>query len=249
MHYGIIAAGDGSRLVQEGVERPKPLVELCGKPMIGRLIDIFLDCGAESVSVIVNERMVQVREYLEQRTALSPVPLRVVVKSTPSSMHSFRELSRVMGRDGRFVLTTVDTVFRPDEFAAYVREFSEAPSDVDALMAVTGYVDDEKPLYVCADAQMRVSAFLDSAPSGRCYVSGGIYGLDGKAFEVLDRCLERGVSRMRNFQRALLEEGLDVRARLFDKIIDVDHAGDIAKAQAFVCGPGNSDNPQQICQR
>lgn len=249
MHYGIIAAGDGSRLVQEGVERPKPLVELCGKPMIGRLIDIFMDCGAESVSVIVNEHMAQVRDYLEHRVPLSSVPLRVVVKSTPSSMHSFRELARVMGRDGRFVLTTVDTIFRPDEFAAYVREFSEAPSDVDALMAVTGYVDDEKPLYVCTDERMRVSAFLDEAPDGPFYVSGGIYGLDSKAFDVLERCVERGVSRMRNFQRALLEEGLDVRARLFDKIIDVDHADDIAKARAFVCDGGKNDNPQQICQR
>lgn len=249
MHYGIIAAGDGSRLVQEGVERPKPLVELCGKPMIGRLIDIFMDCGAESVSVIVNERMAQVRDYLEQRSAVSPVPMRVVVKSTPSSMHSFRELARVMGRDGRFVLTTVDTIFRPDEFAAYVREFSEAPAEVDALMAVTGYVDDEKPLYVCTDARMHVSAFLDEAPDGPFYVSGGIYGLDSKAFDVLERSVERGVSRMRNFQRALLEEGLDVRARLFDKIIDVDHADDIAKAWAFVCDGGKNDNPQQICQR
>lgn len=224
-------------------------MELCGKPMIGRLIDIFMDCGAESVSVIVNERMAQVREYLEQRSAASPVPLRVVVKSTPSSMHSFRELGRVMGRDGRFVLTTVDTIFRPDEFAAYVREFSEAPSDVDALMAVTGYVDDEKPLYVCADERMRVSASWTRPLPAPAHVSGGIYGLDGRAFEVLERCVERGVSRMRNFQRALLEEGLDVRARLFDKIIDVDHAGDIAKARAFVCEGGKSDNPQQICQR
>ena len=41
MHYGIIAAGEGSRLVQEGVALPKPLVGLNGEPMIGRLINIF----------------------------------------------------------------------------------------------------------------------------------------------------------------------------------------------------------------
>ena len=57
MHYGIIAAGEGSRLVQEGVSRPKPLVEIEGCPMIERLIRIFGECGAESVSVIVNEEM------------------------------------------------------------------------------------------------------------------------------------------------------------------------------------------------
>jgi len=41
MNYAIIAAGEGSRLMQEGVEQPKPLVELNGEPMIHRLIRIF----------------------------------------------------------------------------------------------------------------------------------------------------------------------------------------------------------------
>ena len=57
MHYAIIAAGEGSRLVQEGIQLPKPLVDLDGRPMIKRLIDIMLDCDAESLSVIVNEQM------------------------------------------------------------------------------------------------------------------------------------------------------------------------------------------------
>ena len=56
MHYGIIAAGEGSRLVREGVALPKPLVDLDGRPMIERLIDIFVSLGAESVGIIVNEQ-------------------------------------------------------------------------------------------------------------------------------------------------------------------------------------------------
>lgn len=246
MHYGIIAAGEGSRLAQEGVERPKPLVSVCGTPMIGRLIGIFTACGAESVSVIVNESMAEVREYVERLAADSPVPVRLVVKSTPSSMHSFWELSRVMGREGKFVLTTVDTIFRPDDFAAYVREFESAPEGVDALMAVTGHVDDEKPLYVATDADMRVTGFLDAPAPGVSYVSGGIYGLTARALEVLDLCMERGVSRMRNFQRALIDEGLTVRASLMGKILDVDHADDIRKAEEFVGGVCDRDPNQSI---
>ena len=65
MNYAIIAAGEGSRLAQEGVAKPKPLVELQGEPMIGRLINIMLRCNAESISIIVNEHMTEVREYLE----------------------------------------------------------------------------------------------------------------------------------------------------------------------------------------
>ena len=46
--------------------------------------------------------------------------------------------------------------------------------------------------------------------------------------------MESGVSRMRNYQRALVDDGLRLKAYPFPKIIDVDHAGDIATAEAFL---------------
>ena len=39
---------------------------------------------------------------------------------------------------------------------------------------------------------------------------------------------------MRNFQRALVEDGLKLKAYPFSKILDVDHASDIAKAEDFL---------------
>ena len=39
MKFAIISAGEGSRLSQEGVALPKPLVQLNGVAMIDRLID------------------------------------------------------------------------------------------------------------------------------------------------------------------------------------------------------------------
>lgn len=230
MNYAIIAAGEGSRLVQEGVQLPKPLVQLNGTPMIQRLIDIFLRCNAESISVIVNEQMTRVREYLEQLKL--PVPLHLIVKSTPSSMHSFYEVSRNF-KFGKFCLTTVDTIFREDEFRRYVEAF-EADRTMDGYMAVTSFIDDEKPLYIDVDSDLRITAFKDSPWDGVKYISGGVYGLTAPVLAVLERCMEQGVSRMRNYQRALVESGLNLRAYPFDKIIDVDHAGDIAVAEQFI---------------
>lgn len=231
MNYAIIAAGEGSRLQQEGVRLPKPLVRLNGEPMIKRLIDIFLRCNAESLSVIVNEQMTEVRQYLESLEL--PVPFRLVVKSTPSSMHSFYEVSRGFTA-GRFCLTTVDTIFREEDFRRYIEAF-EADTEADGYMAVTSFIDDEKPLYVDVDpADMRITAFRDEPFEGVRYISGGIYGLTAPALDILADCMERGVSRMRNYQRALVEGGLDLRAYPLGKIVDVDHAGDIATAEAFI---------------
>lgn len=230
MNYAIIAAGEGSRLVQEGVKLPKPLVNLCGTPMIKRLIDIMTDCNPESLSIIVNEQMTEVRDYLESLKV--PVPLHLTVKTTPSSMHSFYEVSRHF-KDGKFILTTVDTIFREEDFRAYVEAF-EADETTDGYMAVTSFIDDEKPLYIDVDADMRITAFRDRPFEGMKYISGGIYGLTAPALKVLENCMETGVSRMRNYQRALVEAGLDLKAYPFPKIIDVDHAGDIATAEAFI---------------
>ena len=234
MNYAIIAAGEGSRLVQEGVQRPKPLVDLDGRPMIGRLIDIFMEHNPESLSVIVNEQMTEVADYLRSRTY--PVGFNLTVKSTPSSMHSFYEVSRGF-KDGKFCLTTVDTIFRSDDFGRYIEAFEQ--SDADGYMAVTPFIDDEKPLYVNTEAEMRVTAFLDTPPAtGARYVSCGIYGLTAPAaLDVLRRCIEQGQSRMRNYQRALVAAGLDIRAHSIGKIMDVDHAGDIIKAREFINNP------------
>lgn len=233
MKYAVIAAGEGSRLAGEGVSVPKPLVKLGGVPMIERLLRIFKANGAEEVVIIVNTLSPQTEAYVRRLMETADGSgIRLVVKTTPSSMHSFFELSPYLD-GGPFCLTTVDTIFHEEEFSRYVRAFLD--SDVEGLMAVTDFVDDEKPLYVSTDADLRITGFYD-APSGCRYISGGIYCLRPSAIATLRRCMAEGRSRMRNFQRALVEDGLPLKAYPFSKILDVDHACDIAKAEAFLSG-------------
>ena len=226
MNYAIIAAGDGSRLAQEGVARPKPLVELKGETMIDRLIRIFLANGATSISIIVNEKMPEVANHLRSLTL--NIPLNIVETYTPSSMHSFYALSEVMPK-GKFCLTTVDTIFEEDEFSNFIQIF-ESASDIAGLFAVTGFIDDEKPLYVKVDDNDMIISFEDENYEGSKYISGGIYCLDDRSLPILKNAIDSGNSRMRNYQRALVNSGLAITAYPFDKIIDVDHAADIDTA-------------------
>lgn len=39
---------------------------------------------------------------------------------------------------------------------------------------------------------------------------------------------------MRNFQRALIRDGRKLRAFTFSKVMDIDHATDIVKAERFL---------------
>ncbi|MDR1402699.1 MAG: NTP transferase domain-containing protein [Tannerellaceae bacterium] len=231
MDYAIIAAGAGSRLVQEGVEWPKPLVRLNGISLIDRLIDVFLQNDATSINVIVNEEMKEVQAYLGKLQL--PVPYRLRIKSTRSSMHSFFELKDCLQNE-RFCLATVDAIFKEEEFRKYIQSFLK-DENIDGLMAVTDYIDDEKPLYVNTDQNLCIKSFSDKAePGGVRYISGGVYCLKRTALKVLDGAMAKGMSKMRNYQRLLIEEGLALKAYPFSKIVDVDHAGDIVTAERFL---------------
>ena len=229
MRNAIIAAGEGSRLASEGIEVPKPLVKIQGTPLIERLIEIFTRNGAESISIIINSRQPATLEFLKKMERR--YRLNIVVKDTPSSMHSLHALSPYL-RGGRFCLTTVDTLFHEEEFARYIKTFKE--SGHDGMMAVTDFIDDEKPLYVATNGLMDITAFCDHATESTKYISGGIYCLSPKTLDILDRCMAEGIQRMRNFQRRLAEEGMKLKAYPFGKIIDIDHAEDIAKAEEFL---------------
>lgn len=276
MRYAIIAAGEGSRLAQEGVENPKPLVKVGGEHLIDRLIRIFCDNDATDILIICNEQATQVNSHLKEieQKGLNgrDVPLRHIVKSTPSSMHSFYELSSYLSNEP-FILTTVDTIFREDEFSDYVESFKRSITSgaADGVMGVTDFIDDEKPLYVetktngmsAKEGRETITAFLDADDKGMCkYISGGIYGLCPQtALATLHRCMSSGQSRMRNFQRGLIEDGLQLLAYPFSKVLDIDHASDIEKAEAFVrkkkvvgvfrarkFSPNSVENDQMILQ-
>lgn len=238
MKFAIIAAGEGSRLAAEGITTPKPLISVKGEHIIDRLMRIFAENGAEEIDVICNDRTNLVSEHLlgieEDGLNGFPIPLQMHVKSTPSSMHSFFELSpRLEGH--AFILTTVDTIFKEDEFKAYVNAFRQSlDKGYDGLMGVTDFIDDEKPLYVGTDADMNITGFYDTADHDCRYISGGIYGLAPNAIDTLKDCMARGESRMRNFQRGLIRDGRRLKAWSFSKVLDIDHAADIGKAEEFL---------------
>ena len=229
MKFAIIAAGEGSRLAREGVKEPKPLIKLQGIPIIERLVMLFAAQGASSINIIINEQQPATLAKLQELQ--ERYPINIVVKDTPSSMHSLHALSHLL-RGEKFCLTTVDTIFKEEEFAEYIRTFET--SQYDGLMAVTDYIDDEKPLYVDTDGRLDITAFCDHPSATSRYISGGIYGLDDKALDILDCCMAAGIERMRNFQRSLVGNGLKLKAYPFKKIIDIDHAEDIAKAEEFL---------------
>lgn len=60
----ILAAGDGGRLGTLTRERPKPLVELAGRPIIAYTLDALRDAGVSETAVVIGYRAAQLGEAL-----------------------------------------------------------------------------------------------------------------------------------------------------------------------------------------
>ena len=240
MIYAIIAAGEGSRLLQEGVKGPKPMVKVNGEMLIDRLIRIFLDNHAEKITVIVNDHSPDLVEHL-QGLAL-PAPLHLVIKSTPSSFHSFYELLQVNNEvPEELCLATTDSIFDESEFSNYISEFKNGAKR-DGLFAVTSFIDDETPLYVSFDDALAVTEITDNSAKPNPFISGGIYCLRKSALAMVASAMNEGVHRMRNFQKMLLQRGLRIEAFPFSKVLDIDHITDIAKAEDFLRETKSTNN-------
>jgi NDP-sugar pyrophosphorylase family protein len=227
---GIIAAGEGSRLKSEGITPPKPLVAVNGIPLIERLIRSYIRFGITEIACIVNEASLEVKRFVESKRF--PVPVRFVVKSTPSSMHSLFALAPLLG-GGPFLLSTVDSIFNEDEFGRFLASAADRTS-ADGILAVTDFVDDENPLYVQVDRQNTIISFGKGEGPGPSYVTGGLYIFSPRIFGEVDSALKGGIERLRNFLGHLIARGFRLEAYPFSKIIDIDHAADIRAAEELL---------------
>ena len=91
------------------------------------------------------------------------------------------------------------------------------------LNQAVGYYDD-----YLADNPEAKSAMVDRAI---CVFYAGDHA---SAIAALESAMGQDMSRLRNYQRHLVEKGLSLKAYPFSKIIDVDHAEDIMKAESFL---------------
>lgn len=228
MDFAIIAAGEGLRLREEGIQVPKPLVTVNGVPLIQRIINIIRNTGKSSITCIINEKSEELETFLLKYSRTNPINL--IVKSTPSSLHSLYQLNRFLSTP--FLLTTADSVFLESEFKSFVN-YGMNLKDADGVIAVTDFIDDEKPLYTDIDENNRITNFKDSN-DGYEFITGGLYLFKTDIQKELEEAVNSGVVRLRNFLRFLIQKDFRLYAYPFSKIIDVDHMSDIKIAEEFL---------------
>ena len=224
---GIIAAGEGSRLRQAGFVVPKPMVPVAGVPLIESTIRNFVAARITRLSIIVNEQERDCAAWIRAR--FPELDLHLIVKTTASSLESFREVAAGAGA-GRMLISTVDAWCRPEDFARFVESAKARPPEA-TVLAVTPLVDDEKPLGVALDADGRVTALGVDAPA---LVTAGVYLVSERA-----RRLEppARLGRLREHLGWLHASGEPMYGEVIETVVDVDRAEDVALAETLAARP------------
>jgi NDP-sugar pyrophosphorylase family protein len=229
MKAGIIAAGKGERLVRGGIPVPKPLVPVCGEPMIARAIRAAARLKVTSIACIVNNLHPEVAGYL--RSGHWPVPLELVVKNTSSSMESLFELAPFLDT-GPFMLFTVDAVFPFETLDPFLFK-ARGIHGASGVLALTRFVDDEKPLWVETDADQKITAMGNDA--GPCpYVTAGFYYFHPDIFTEVRAARAVKLGALRQFLGLLVDSGHAIYGLPVSKTLDVDYPEDIEKAEGFL---------------
>jgi NDP-sugar pyrophosphorylase family protein len=220
---GVLAAGDGSRLRRDGYSMPKIMVRVAGVPLIEHVVGNLVAADIAPIAILASEEANDGARWV--CTRFPRWDIRVVTRTTGSSLESFQEIARG-ARGGRTLISTVDAWCPRDDFVCFVETARHYPSDA-TVIAVTPFVADERPLWVTLDRTGRVTQL--GRASGTV-VTAGIY-LVPESVRGLSIAYPGG--RLRDFLASLVERGAPVYGLSIPVVVDVDRAQDVALAEAL----------------
>jgi NDP-sugar pyrophosphorylase family protein len=225
---GIIAAGDGTRLAKISAGTVKPLIPLAGRPLSHWILSGLIAAGAKAATVLTNSRGSDVP--LSLAAAFPEITFDFVTADTASSFESFRLVSRRLATHAEdFIISTVDALIRPEDVSRFVQECRASHAAVG--LAITPYIDDEKPLWVDLNEDGQVIALGDGAKKRR-FATSGLYYLTREAAAIFPEASAH--ARLRDFLSALVASELRVSGVILPKTIDIDRPEDLAAAELFL---------------
>jgi L-glutamine-phosphate cytidylyltransferase len=162
----ILAAGRGSRLGSLGNERPKCLVELCGKPLIERQVAALRGGGVDEVGVV--------RGYRPDMIALPNIIYFDNLRWAETNMVASLAAAAEWLRAGPVIVSYADIFYR----RALVRDLVAAAGDL-----VISYDRKWRMLW-----SRRFADPLSDAETFRADASGALVEIGGKAAKIEEIC-------------------------------------------------------------
>jgi glucose-1-phosphate cytidylyltransferase len=197
----ILAGGLGSRLSEETTLKPKPMVEIGGKPMLWHIMNIFSCYGVDEFIVALGYRGEVIKEYFLNFYALNN-NVTVDLATGGSTIHEGRQprwkvhlvdtgaqtqtggrvkrLERWLGDDETFMLTYGDGVADVD-----IRALLKFHQGHGKLATVTTVRPPARFGGIVFEGD-KVAEFTEKPQTGEGWINGGFFVLDRRVLSYID---------------------------------------------------------------
>jgi NDP-sugar pyrophosphorylase family protein len=213
----LLAAGRGSRLVSLTADRPKPLLEVAGKPLIAHIVGGLINAGLREFVVVSGHLAEQIEQwcvaFARQTRGVTIQTIRQrELNGTAGALTAARGL---LASQTRFVLgwgdILMDSANYPRFAAASYRD------DCDLLLAVNDIDDPWRGAAAYVDSEMRVTRLVEKPPPGTSstrWNCAGLFSASPSLFDYIDRLepSSRGELELPQAIGAMIAAGRMVRA-------------------------------------
>lgn len=207
----ILAAGRGLRMRELTRERPKPMVEVRGKPILRYIVDGLRDAGIAEILLVVGYRQEAVREYFRDGSVFG-VKITYVEQVTQDGTGKVVELAKEFCGPDPFILSYGDILVDPSSYVPL-----SGPGDAEVILTVRYTEDTSKggAVYLnnefeVVDLQEKQSPDKASTP----WYNAGIYTFKPTIFAYVARLQKspRGEYELTDAIRAMARDGKKVQA-------------------------------------
>ena len=207
----ILAAGRGTRMRELTAAIPKPMVLVCGKPVLQYIIEGLRDAGIERVLLVVGYRKETIIDYFERGSGFG-VQIDYAEQVTQDGTGSAVELAKSFCQDNSFILSYGDILVDRTCYLPLAN-----PEDAEILVTVRRMDDVTQGGAVYVNGAFEVVDLREKQPRDEIrtpWYNGGIYTFNSSIFSYIARLEKspRGEYELTDAIRAVAREGKKVKA-------------------------------------
>ncbi|BBG25302.1 nucleotidyltransferase family protein [Sulfuracidifex tepidarius] len=218
MHAVILAGGFGKRLRPLTDDRPKPLIEVAGKPIIEWQILHFKRYGISSFIFLTGYKWDVLAEWVSKNEKRLKISAYFSIEEEPlGTGGALKKVKEILGEQNEFIVTNGDVVTNLD--------FSKM--DVKESVATIALVPLKSPYGIVETKDGLITSFREKPVLENYMINAGVYMMSPKIFDLLP---DRGDVEKATFPK-LAEAGQlkgakfkDVYWRSIDTLKDIEEA-------------------------
>ena len=235
----ILAAGNGSRIASVAGGVPKPLVPLCGVPLLEHVMTSSREAGIERFVIVAGYRADLIRRWLSDRS-MDDVSVTLIENSEYHKSNGISALAAKKELNQPFLLLMSDHIFEPKTAKALLRQ---PLADDEVILAVDSKIDRVFDLDDATKVQRRGNYIVGIGKDLSSYdaLDTGMFLCSPALFNRLESARKNGDCSLSDGMRKLAQ---DWKLRAFD--IGDGHWQDVDSPQALAHAENTFD--QDFCE-